>query len=241
MGLKRIVGNKKPLLKRLKSKLWTLTHSAADHLHSSELNIDTLVFGDEYEGWAIAEHKTSKDSIVYSFGIGEDISFDLGIIEQFGCYVFGFDPTPKSAAWISQQRLPQQFVFHRLGIGATDGEVKFYPSAKESGVSFSAEPTPGCDLPPVIAPVRRLSSILNFTGHSSIDILKMDIEGFEYEVIADLTQTHIRPGQILVEFHHGMYGIDNSRTIEAVGTLRALGYQIFNVSNSHREYGFLRE
>ena len=38
----------------------------------------------------------NEKSIIYSFGIGEDISFDLSLIKEFDCNVFGFDFTPKS-------------------------------------------------------------------------------------------------------------------------------------------------
>ena len=37
--------------------------------------------------------------IGHSGGVGEDASFDLGIIERFGCSVFAFDPTPRAIAF----------------------------------------------------------------------------------------------------------------------------------------------
>ena len=35
-------------------------------------------------------------------GCGEDISFDLGLIEMFDCDVYGFDPTPKSIDFVNK-------------------------------------------------------------------------------------------------------------------------------------------
>lgn len=39
-------------------------------------------------------------------------------------------------------------------------------------------------------------------SHSVIDILKIDIEGSEYDVIEDLINSKIRPKELLNEFHH---------------------------------------
>jgi len=38
--------------------------------------------------------------------------------------------------------------------------------------------------------------------HASIDLLKMDIEGAEYDVLADMISQRIPVKQLLVEFHH---------------------------------------
>ena len=37
----------------------------------------------------------SKDAVVYSVGLGQDISWDKALIEKYRCEVYGFDPTPK--------------------------------------------------------------------------------------------------------------------------------------------------
>ena len=63
----------------------------------------------------------SRDSVVYSFGAGEDISFDIELIRRFGVSVHSFDPTPKSIAWLRTQTLPPQFVFHDYGLAHFDG------------------------------------------------------------------------------------------------------------------------
>ena len=68
----------------------------------------------------------------------------------------------------------------------------------------------------------------------------MDIEGFEYSVIDDFDENPFRPQQLLVEFHHGMYGIGNDRTLAAVSKLKATGYRLFYVSGGGHEYGFAK-
>lgn len=48
--------------------------------------------GSEYGGWVVPRGSVSRSSICYCVGVGEDVSFDLGLISQFGCAVHAFDP-----------------------------------------------------------------------------------------------------------------------------------------------------
>jgi hypothetical protein len=38
--------------------------------------------------------------VVFSFGVANDIRFDTGVIDHFGCTVHAFDPTPRWVEWI---------------------------------------------------------------------------------------------------------------------------------------------
>jgi FkbM family methyltransferase len=53
----------------------------------------------------------------------------------------------------------------------------------------------------VEVPVRRLATMMQMLGHARIDLLKMDIEGAEYEVIDDLLGSRVAVDQLLIEFH----------------------------------------
>ena len=90
------------------------------------------------------------------------------------------------------------------------------------------------------APVHRLTTIMERLGHDHIDVLKMDIEGAEYGVIADLLSCNIRVDQLLVEFHHRWAEIGVNKTKQAVRELNERGYRIFNVSHNGEEYSFLK-
>lgn len=67
----------------------------------------------------------------------------------------------------------------------------------------------------------------------------MDIEGFEFKVINDW-KTPPNTQQLLVEFHHGMYGFKVEDTMKAVKHLNSLGFYIFFISNSGYEYSFTK-
>lgn len=206
-------------------------------IHSPVVSEPFVFLGSEYGGWPLIPYDIDSSSVIWSFGLGTDISFDLAAIERFGCKVVGFDPTPKSTAWLAQQELPQNFTYHEIGIAALDGEAEFYLPANKAFSSFSARPGTG-QAEAIKAPVRRLRSLLHELKLASPDVIKMDIEGFEYEVIDDILSTSIRPRQLLIEFHHTMYGIEKSRTLDAVARLKAAGYALFYVSDVGLEYGF---
>ena len=209
-------------------------------LHKPDLKRRFRMLGTDYGGWPVIPELLPAAPLVYSFGTGEDISFDLAMIEGYGAQVHAFDPTPRAGAWIERQSLPDAFHFHAIGIAARDGTAAFYPPAGDGHVSFSSAPAADQAGTPVHAPVRRLESIMADLGHGSIDVLKMDIEGFEYAVIADVLASPARPLFLLVEFHHGMYQAGDGDTRGAVAALRADGYGLFHVSATGHEYGFVR-
>jgi hypothetical protein len=78
-------------------------------------------------------------------------------------------------------------------------------------------------------------------GHDQIDLLKLDIEGAEYEVIDDLVASQIPIGQLLVEFHYRFEGIGPDRTRRAVRALNEAGFRSFHVSAIGEEYSFIRD
>jgi len=197
--------------------------------------------GTEYGGWWVCPDLLSETSVVYSFGVGEDVSFDLSIVRRFGLRVFAFDPTPRVIEWIARQRVPERFTFVPVGLAAADGTRRFFPPANPADVSHSI--LPRSDVQPTEIVVRRLSTILAEQGHTTLDLLKIDIEGAEYEVLDDLLASSLRPTQLLVEFHHGAaYGgltLDDKR--RAVGNLVAAGYRIVAISDIGMEYSFVHE
>lgn len=204
-----------------------------------DVELETVRLGSDYGGWDVVADSLDAGSVVYSFGVGEDASFDLAVIEKFGATVHAFDPTPRSIEWVKGQELPEKFVLHEYGIADVDGEVTFHPPENPEHVSHTLLGARSPDGKAIEVPVKRLATIMGELGHGSIDVLKMDVEGAEYAVIEDISQTEVRPGQILVEFHHRFPGVGLEKTKRAVGQLREMGYLLASVSDSAEEFGFV--
>ena len=203
------------------------------------LNCPKLYLGNQGASWCISPNGLSKNSIIYSFGVGHDISFDLALIAQFGTRVHAFDPTPRSIAWVKAQRIPAEFVFHEYGLGMRDGTATFHPPSNPNFVSYSMvahESALNCG---VEAPIYRLAAIMKMLGHERVDLLKMDIEGAEYPVISDILESKVDVRQIVVEFHHRWLEIGLNETRAAIRELNRAGYRIFDISPSGTEYSFL--
>lgn len=183
----------------------------------------------------------NEQSVVYSFGVGDDISFDLSLMKTFGCHVYAFDPTPKSISWVRQQTLPEGLHFFDYGIAPVDGELTFYPPANPEHVSYSLIGHPSRSGVPLVAPVLRLQTIIDRLGHDHLDVLKMDVEGAEYDVLSQIDFQRTIIYQLLVEFHHRFEAVSWQRTKSAVRLLHNAGYKTFYVSESGDEFSFIRQ
>jgi FkbM family methyltransferase len=211
-------------------------------MFKSELEVTSEFHGTEYGGFAILKKSLNKDSVILSCGIGEDASFDMALIEKYGCVIHAFDPTPKSIAWVKATISDPHFVFHEYAVADTDGSIRLYLPKRADYVSASLQPGwhTSDDFVDVVS--RRLSTIVKELGLDKIDVLKMDIEGAEYIVLQDyLTDPdNPLPDQLALEFHHFYPEFGLQATKEAINLIKSRGYRLCWVSRSHHELLFVR-
>lgn len=227
------------VLNKLKQKIKVLTG------RTSVMPIEVLCnhkwYGNTYGGFNANPDSLGEDSIVYSFGIGEDISFDKSIIENHKCHVFAFDPTPKSISWVKNQSLPPNFRFFNYGIDSKTGFVNFNLPKNKNHVSGSIINHRNVDENDVVSvPVKCLTEIATDLGHDRIDLLKMDIEGSEYEVIESILSSPIQINQVLLELHERFFVDGKAKTAKLLKTLKDSGYALFAVSDSMEELSFIK-
>jgi FkbM family methyltransferase len=167
------------------------------HFLKPVVHVKTTRLGSEYGAVHVPVQLLTDKSIVYSAGVGEDVTFDLGLIETVGCEVWAFDPTPRSIEFARSIREPR-FHFLPLGVWSEDSVQRFHTPADSVHVSHSIanlqQTTEYFD-----AECRSVRSLMTELGHGEIDLLKLNIEGAEYEVLASLGD--VRPRILCVEFH----------------------------------------
>merc|ERR1712070_537593 len=64
--------------------------------------------GSDYGGWSVVLDLLSPHSVIYSFGLGQDISWDLELIKASGAHVHGFDNTPRSNRFFDTGKAARQ-------------------------------------------------------------------------------------------------------------------------------------
>jgi FkbM family methyltransferase len=183
--------------------------------------------GDERFGlqWTICPTALNRSSIVYSAGVGNDISFERTLVKRFGCDIVLCDPSPVAAKTmaLSENKIPQ-FHFHPLALAAREGHITVSHQTDKEGQTWFARA--GADGGDRIAS-SDLSSLMKQHGHTYIDLLKIDIEGSEYEVIEDLVARAIPIGQLCVEYHHGVLpGYTRMQSVRSMFRLVRNGFQL---------------
>jgi len=167
--------------------------------------------------------------IIYSFGIGNDISFDVDASDRFGVPIYMYDPTSTVEKFMAQRQGDERLIFQKEGIYTRDAELRLYTSRKKLNSSLYPIHRKGKH---EVVRCRTLASFMDENGHESIDILKMDVEGVADDVLTQvMDETDIRPKQIVTEFE--VKGIENPITylpkiMLLAEKLKDNGYLIFN-------------
>jgi FkbM family methyltransferase len=184
---------------------------------------DLVKIGTSYGAWTIPAARLGDQSVCYLAGLGEDASFDLGLIERFGCTVHAFDPVPEAARYAEQVSAREpRFHFRPFGLWSADGTLRFYENAQPGFVSRSATNMHGTGAYDE-APARAVDSLMTELGHERIDLLKLSVEGSEYEILGDVLAKRLPIGVLCVEFAQPAPLAPIRRQIEQ---LQEAGYQL---------------
>lgn len=149
----------------------------------------------------------SRNSLVIDAGCGYEADFSLHMINQYGLKAFGVDPTHKHRQALIQHEKTYLGKFNYLpfAITAKDTELDFYESKVNESGSICHDHTNVKHDEVIKYKVKglTLSSILKEINETSVDILKLDLEGAEYELLNNVSKADLLPfKQIFIEFHH---------------------------------------
>lgn len=186
-----------------------------------------------YGNYVLASDRLDPDAIVYSFGIGQNITFDRAVSERFGCKVFAFDPTPLAIRYMADQP-DENIVFTPAGLWTEDSVMQFSLIRSDEGEIASGSITNihgFKNAETFSADVRCLKSIMEEHGHKTVDLLKLDIEGAGLPVIQQALEQGIFPRQIVAEFEVPVgAGLAFLRELnELLVALKREGYDLYSL------------
>ncbi|WP_457747004.1 FkbM family methyltransferase [Sulfurimonas sp.] len=205
-----------------------------DFFYKNTIQINDKKVGSSYGGWWIATD-ILKEPIVLSFGLGEDVTFDKAMIEDYNARVYGFDPTPKSIKYVESLNLGEKFSLYPYALSDSDGVLTFNLPKNDEHVSGSLVDIPSSET--INVKCHKLESIYSELMIKNIDILKMDIEGAEYKIVEDIVKLDILPTQILIEYHHFFDNIEKKDTLDSIALLLQNGYELFHIDGYN--YSFI--
>lgn len=209
------------------------------NIHQIVFNINCRLYGTEYGGFYLPKNFEIANSRIYSFGIGEDLSFSEAVIEAGG-QVYAFDPTPKTIQYVKNHKLSSHPNFHFIpwGLSDKDEKEKFYLPKRNDWVSGSVILHHNVDVENMVeVEMKTLRSIMWELGHDYIDILKMDIEGSEFKVIKNLMNPELKTVEFkvcLMETHERFFTAEERGCVDEM-------YRLMRENEFYDLYGTAKE
>ena len=206
-----------------------------------DIRVPLEFHGNDYCGWCIPRDSLGQESVVVDIGLGEDVSFSQSLISRYGCNVHGFDPTPRAVQYVKGLG-ETNLVLHEFAVAARKGEATFHLPNNSTHVSGSLSKAAHVGQQALKVNVVTLRDVFEFTRRRDIDLLKVDIEGAEYELIADHNFAEYAPHIkcLCIEFHHRWSNFGKQATITALRRLRGLGFRCaWRARTTNEEFMFV--
>lgn len=130
----------------------------------------------------IQSAKADKETVIYSFGVNDESTFEAEMLARIpSAQIYAFDFSVDGFGPQIASKYASRAHFSKVGLGPRDEEQAF--------VKFFT-----------------LQSLMEQNKHTYIDILKIDIEGGEYEALDSFMDAFVKEeklpvGQVMIELH----------------------------------------
>jgi FkbM family methyltransferase len=196
-------------------------------------SIPTVLVG-SVDQWALPVGVLKPDSFIVCAGVGTSITFEEDLAAMFRARIVLLDPSPTGLQTMTTEVHHHLIEFSLRGLAKRSGDISFgLPDRPEEG---SFKKGVGLTFPCVSLP-----DLLRENKKSKIDLLKIDVEGFEYEIIASMIENNIQVDILCVEIHHNKVIEINETIADAAKLILRLylnGYVI--VYNKNMDFTFVR-
>ena len=158
--------------------------------------------GTSYGGWTVPVELIEPSWVCYCVGAGGDVSFDLELIRRYGVEVRTFDPVADYVESAQEQGAAEpRFSARQAAIATVDGPIRMQVTHDPQSRSVSSAGLyESGDF--IEVPGRTLPSLMAELGDERIDLLKLDIEGAEYEVLPTIDMRALGVKVFATQLHH---------------------------------------
>lgn len=147
------------------------------------------------------EYPLTSKSVVFDCG-GYEGNFAHAIGERYGCDVYCFEPVSEFFSRVCDRVAPlgldgkARIRVYKHGIGAITRQEDFHIQNDSTGVYAGAERVERCE-------IRAIDQVMSDLGLDHVDLLKLNIEGMEFEVLEMILEKGLAPcfTDIQVQFH----------------------------------------
>lgn len=143
--------------------------------------------------------------------------------------VIAIEPSPLNFRYLKKNMSLQEntnYTVHNFACGNETGEVNFLLSKKSNlskVISDGEEIPPDCEI--IKIPLKKIDSFLEEEGNPKIDMLRMDVEGYEMMVLEGAHNCLVNYKPIIqIEIHTEILGSEKTKRILLY--LKDLGYEI---------------
>jgi FkbM family methyltransferase len=191
--------------------------------------------GTPYGGWAVPCGAIQPGWVCYCAGAGIDVSFDLALAQRFGCEVVTLDPTDEAREHFARAAGGESRMrFEQVAVWSSDGELPMFRAADPSHRTLSADDIQRTGQATSV-PARSLPSLMRELGHDRIDLLKLDVEGAEYELLDLVASRELGIRVLCVEMHPTR---GTGPAVRAFRALLAAGFRLVDLRGG--DFTFVR-
>ncbi len=161
-------------------------------------------------------------------------------MKKYNPNIYAFDPTPKAIKYVENHQISknQNFHFYPFGISDKNEIAKFHLPKNPNYVSGSMEYHKDVNEDFIEVEMKSLETICNNLNITKIDILKLDIEGSEFNVIPNIFNYGIKFDQLCIETHERFFKNGITKKYNLFKLIFNNGYKIISAKD---DYTFIRE